>query len=362
MHTGVLNQRARLATSLQSIGRLRFNCIRFALDTIFILNQLGGIAPWSKMSSYAYDKSLSHAQAMLMPLAAATLFDVLGCYWAYYAVLQTWRRWPAMPFWLRLLAAVPTLITFLASPLWFSKATQPLWIYLHAGVVVWWSAHKLLALLLGRGPLLHAKSLSAFTCMTLFPAAFVKLNKEELEGREPAQGQGKRTADWAHRAAARGLLREPAWRLALYTTAKFVAAAAMVWVIIQLRNSRIDPGFFSRLKMHSVQPWAQFAPAPARFGSWTTLAEHFFFLWIVYCSFSLVMDGPAAAMQVCAQLALVNRFIGFSRSYHCVLTVDTPPPPQLQAAGFTSWSGMSLIPHFDQPWLSITFRELWGQR
>lgn len=261
-----------------------------------------------------------------------------------------------MPLYLRLALLLPTFAAFGASPLLFDRASQPFWIYLFSGVVTWWSAHKVAAAALGRGPLIHATSAGAFTTMALFPAAFfhvapsaplpmaaavseptVTAAGEAAAAAVPhvAESESESARNWAARFQP---VHEPAWKPFVRTVAKVASAAAAAAAVIHLRSRRLAAAGWSLTAAGAASGsptslWHVLAPAPAPFESATTVLEHLAFMWIIYTSFSSVMDGPLAL---------------------------------LQAARFTerpgAGEGVSILPHFDVPWMSASLRELWTRR
>lgn len=282
-------------------------------------------------------------------LCVAVATVLLGTAWAF-GVLRAWStRWPRnMPLFARVVALLPTFAAFAASPLFFERDSQPFWRYLFSGVVTWWTAHKVAAAALGRGPLIHAPGIGAFITMALFPAAFFHTTSRQRRPAAAEPGPAAATdsvaaaasepeeRSWADRFQA---VHEPAWRPLLRTVIKVSSAAAAAAAVIALRGRRLAAaGWASTAAANGVdavaQPlWQVAAPAPAPFESMSSVLEHLAFMWIIYTSFSSVMDGPLAL---------------------------------LQAARFTEWpgagAGVSILPHFDAPWMSLSLRELWTRR
>lgn len=230
------------------------------------------------------------APGIVAPLLATVLCLAFACAWSWQVVR------PAKPGAPRVLRSVPALAAFLATPMLFDRVSQPFWVYAAAGIFAWWSAHKLAAFTLGRGPLSIARSPYQMAFMLLIPAAFVDPSLEATSQEARVSGE-----------TARALLKESAGVLVGRAALKFGVAMGLAMVIIAM---------------------PQGTTATTATGIGAGALQHlrlFLFDLIIYCLFSFVMDGPLGLLR----LAKVNA---------------------------------AVLPHFDQPFLSTSVRELWARR
>lgn len=221
----------------------------------------------------------------------------------------------------RMAWALPAILALASTPLLFDPVTQPFWVYLCAGVFAWWSAHKVLAACMDRGPLkvreparqshmhrllyAYATSLLQRTAtlretslVLLAPAAFVHLRPESHSGRQ--QEEGGSTELSKHAQAAQTLLHESSMTLLQRAMGKLCVALCLAIAMLRLRGAGTGA-----------------PPATSTQGSSSCWLNDIAFDLIIYCFFSCIMDGSAALL----------RSQPFGR-------------------------GLLLLPHFDQPWLS----------